>query len=199
VRVRSPLPGYSGEYQLPLWGRHQALNAVLAAAVSADQGIEREDIEWGLADCRPSLMRMQIHRYQGICILDDSYNANLDSMRAALSTLREIPGGARRIAVLGDMAELGCQSENEHAALGRLAAEAGVDHLVAVGAMAECQAQAAREAGLGLVSVHRRVDQAAHQVRDMVRSGDVILIKGSRSSGLEKVCQALRAGRVAEV
>src|SRR5208283_4422728 len=84
-------PGLSGEYRIRLLGRHQVINALLAFAVGAELGLSRAQIEHGLAVCVPPKMRMQKHQVDGVTVLDDAYNANADSMLAALQTLRDLP------------------------------------------------------------------------------------------------------------
>ena len=93
-------------------------------------------------------MRLQLWESGGVQVLDDAYNANADSMLAALQVLKDLPCKGRRVAVLGDMAELGTHSETAHAEIGRQAAETGVDQLFAVGKMAPFMARSARDAGL---------------------------------------------------
>src|SRR6266852_8948669 len=106
-------------------------------------------------------MRLQIWEHKGVRVLDDAYNANADSMLAALQTLQDLPCKGRRIAVLGDMAELGAQSEAAHEEVGRRAAELGVGQLFAVGKMAPIMARGARCAGLNRVFEFADVDTAA--------------------------------------
>ncbi|MFN7141562.1 MAG: UDP-N-acetylmuramoyl-tripeptide--D-alanyl-D-alanine ligase, partial [Limisphaerales bacterium] len=105
--VGAPRKEFAGEYNLQLLGRHQVLNALLAIAVGVELGLSRAEIQKGLFECKPAKMRMQLWSVAGIRVLDDAYNANADSMLAALQTLAELPTDGRRIAVLGDMAELG--------------------------------------------------------------------------------------------
>jgi UDP-N-acetylmuramoyl-tripeptide--D-alanyl-D-alanine ligase len=137
-------------------------------------------------------MRLQLWQDRNVQVLDDSYNANADSMRAALATLRDFPCRGRRIAVLGDMAELGPHSPAAHAEVGQCVAEAGIEHLFAVGKMAPIMGEAARAAGLSTVREFLAVEAAAGAVRDFVRPGDLVLLKASRSTRLERVGEALR-------
>ena len=116
-------------------------------------------------------MRMQIWEANGVRVLDDAYNANADSMLAALQVLQELPCKGRRVAVLGDMAELGTQSESAHAEVGRRAAELGVDQLFAVGTMAGAMARAARAAGLNRVIELAEVEAVGPALKSIVESG----------------------------
>jgi UDP-N-acetylmuramoyl-tripeptide--D-alanyl-D-alanine ligase len=189
--LAAPRAEFSGEYRVSLLGRHQALNAALAVAIGAELGLSADEIRHGLVSCAPAKMRLQVTEKNGVRILNDAYNANADSMLAALQTLQEFPCAGRRIAVLGDMAELGEHSAEAHAEIGRKSAELGVSRLVAVGSMAAVTAQAAREAGLQDVTECADVGTAVARVRDMVREGDVVLLKASRVTGLERVSEGL--------
>ncbi|HMJ90051.1 MAG TPA: UDP-N-acetylmuramoyl-tripeptide--D-alanyl-D-alanine ligase [Candidatus Acidoferrum sp.] len=189
--VLAPRPEFSGEYRINLLGRHQAINAALALAVGAELDLSASQIRHGLASCQPPKMRMQVLERNGVCILNDAYNANADSMLAALQTLKEFPCTGRRIAVLGDMAELGEHSEVAHIEIGRKAAEFGMDYLVTVGAMGSLTARAARDAGMLNVTECRDVTDAVATVKSMAQQGDVILLKASRVTGLERVSEGL--------
>ena len=123
----------------------------LRSALGAELGLSREEIQRGLAGCQPPKMRMNFWEANGVRVLDDCYNANADSTVAALETLCGLPLQGRRVAVLGDMAELGAHSEAAHAEIGRRAAELKIGQLFAVGKMAPVTAQAARDAGLARV------------------------------------------------
>lgn len=195
-RVAAPAADLSGEYRLGLLGRHQALNALYAIAVAADLGLKRAEIERGLAECKPSKMRLQLWEAHGVRVLDDAYNANADSMAAALRTLQELPCKGRRVAVLGDMAELGAESERAHEEIGRRAAESGVGQLFAIGKMAPVTARGARQAGLNRVMEFNEVAAAAAAVKSFVKEGDLVLLKASRAARLERVAEFLRADEI---
>jgi UDP-N-acetylmuramoyl-tripeptide--D-alanyl-D-alanine ligase len=192
-RVEAPRADFSGEYRLGLLGRHQAVNALFAIAIAADLGLSRPEVERGLAECKPSKMRLQLWESNGVRVLDDAYNANADSMAAALVTLRDLPCKGRRVAVLGDMAELGSQSEQAHEEVGRRAAELGIGQLFAVGKMAPVTARGARQAGLNRVMEFSEVDTAAVAVKSFLKEGDLVLLKASRAARLERVAELLRA------
>ena len=191
-RMETTDAAWDGEYRVNLLGRHQVLNAMLAAAAGRELGMKREDIQEGLAECRAVNMRMQIQTSNGVRVLDDAYNANADSMLAALETLKDFPCAGRRVAVLGDMAELGPHGAEAHAEVGRRAAELKVDQLFTVGKMAGVMGAAARAAGLMQVVELGEVDTVARAVKHFVREGDVVLVKASRATRLERVSEVLR-------
>jgi UDP-N-acetylmuramoyl-tripeptide--D-alanyl-D-alanine ligase len=194
-QVTAPNAEYSGEYRVNLLGRHQVLNALYAIGSGEEHGLGRAEIQRGLAECQPVKMRMQYWEAGGVRVLEDCYNANADSMRAALETLCELPLQGRRVAVLGDMAELGAQSEPAHAEIGRLAAELKVGQLFAVGQQAAAMARAAREAGLTRVIEFGDVEAAIRAVKNFLKAGDVVLLKASRSSRLERIAETLRPAK----
>ena len=192
-RMEAPKAEFNGEYRIRLLGRHQVVNALLAIAVSGELGLGRPAVRDGLAECKPQKMRLQFWEASGIRVLDDAYNANADSMLAALETLCDLPLQGRRVAVLGDMAELGVHSEASHAEIGRRAAELGIGQVFAIGKMAGVTAQAAREAGLARVIEFVDVETAVKAVKDFLKAGDVVLLKASRASRLERIAEALKS------
>ncbi len=194
-RVDAPKAEFSGEYRINLLGRHQVTNALFAVAVSEELGLGRPAVRDGLAECKPPRMRLQFWEAGGVRVLDDSYNANADSTLAALETLRDLPLQGRRVAVLGDMAELGAHSEAAHAEVGRRAAELGIGQLFAVGKMAGVTATAAREAGLTRVIEFADVEAAVKAVKSFLKAGDVVLLKASRVSRLERIAETLKSER----
>jgi UDP-N-acetylmuramoyl-tripeptide--D-alanyl-D-alanine ligase len=167
---------------VPLIGRHNASNAAAAACVALALDVGEGSILDGLANVRPAKHRAQLVQAGDRTILDDCYNAAPSSMRAALDALVEIaPPGAQKIAVLGDMLELGPDSARLHAEVGAYAASR-VDHLITVGA----------EAKHMKASFHADdVAAAVARVRAVSRAGDVILVKASRGMQLERVIDAL--------
>ncbi len=195
--LKSPWSGFSGEYRLRLLGRHQALNALFAIALGAELGLSREQVQHGLASCSPAKWRMEFSELNGVRLLDDSYNANADSMVAALETLQALPCKGRRVAILGDMAELGSYSQPAHQEIGRRAAELGVGQLFAVGKWAAEIARGARAGGLTRVLEFNDVLSAANAVKQFVRSGDLVLLKASRATRIERIGELLRGGNPA--
>ncbi|MDQ1459669.1 MAG: UDP-N-acetylmuramoyl-tripeptide--D-alanyl-D-alanine ligase [Actinomycetota bacterium] len=183
-------------FRVPLHGRHQAWNAAMAIAVARRVfSVPLETIADSLGATTPGRWRMELlETASGVTILNDAYNANPASMWAALVTLRrfELRAGARRIAVLGDMRELGAHHDEEHRIVGERAAELGIDVVVGVGAGGAVIAEAARTGG---VDTHPVADaaEAIGLVATLVQPGDAVLVKGSRALGLERVADGMLA------
>jgi len=190
--VSAPRKDFDGEYRLQLLGRHQVTNALLALAAGEELGLSCEQLQRALAGCTPPKMRLQFFEMNGVRVLDDTYNANADSMRAALRTLRDLPCAGRRVAVLGDMGELGAHSRAAHEEVGHAAAEAGVDLLFAVGKWAGVVADCARARGLRDVVEIPDAVSAGALVKGAVKAGDMVLLKASRAARLEQVVGALK-------
>ncbi|MFM8360580.1 MAG: UDP-N-acetylmuramoyl-tripeptide--D-alanyl-D-alanine ligase [Verrucomicrobiota bacterium] len=190
-RVRAPAEGWSGEYALAMAGRHNVANALVALATAAGLGVEPEAARGVLAGLRPPRQRLNLWQGGGVGVIDDSYNANADSMRAALQTLSDLPCAGRRVAVLGDMAELGPLAEAAHVEVGHFSASSA-DALFCLGRFAPLVREAAIRAGLARVEAYPEVAAARPAILDFVRPGDVVLVKASRSARLEGVASALR-------
>ncbi len=180
-----------GAYRLPLLGRHNAVNAGAAIAVGLRLGVAENEIAAGLESIRPAPMRLESRTIGAIRVINDAYNANPDSMRAALETLGgiEAPAGGRRIAILGDMLELGEHTESAHAeVVERLGTPAGPDLAILVGPNMR---RAAGE-GSARIAVFDGADGAGSgAIARLLCDGDVVLLKGSRRMGLERVVEAL--------
>jgi len=176
--------------QLPVPGLHMVQNALLAVAAGRMFGLSLEDCAAGLAAAPLTKARLQIKRIRGVQFIDDSYNANPESMKAALHTLVELDADGKRIAVLGEMRELGKESARGHREVGETAAELGVDQLIAIGDMAAVIAEAARNAGLQNTSIARSTSEAAELLGEIAASGDLVLVKGSRAARTERVIEA---------
>jgi UDP-N-acetylmuramoyl-tripeptide--D-alanyl-D-alanine ligase len=194
-QVVAPKVEFCGDYRINLLGRHQVTNALFAIAIGAELGLERAEIQGGLVACQPPKMRLQFWEANGVRVLDDAYNANADSTVAALETLCDLPLQGRRVAVLGDMAELGAHSEAAHAEVGRRAAELGIGQLFTVGKMSALTAKASRDAGLTRVIEFADVDSALRAVKNFLKPGDVVLLKASRASRLERIAETLKSGK----
>src|SRR5438552_3520181 len=175
--------------QLPVAGLHMVQNALLAVAAGRAFGLSIEESAAGLATSPLTKARLQIKEIGGVHFLDDSYNANPDSMKAALRTLVELDTEGKRIAVLGEMRELGRESERGHREVGEIAATLGVDHLITIGEVAEFIGQGARTAGLDNTTSARSTREAAELLGDLAGPGDLVLIKGSRAARTEEVIE----------
>ena len=176
--------------QLPVPGTHMVQNAILAVAAGRAFGLSLEECAAGLASTPLTKARLQITEINGIQFIDDSYNANPDSMKAALRTLIELDADGRRIAVLGEMGELGDESERGHREVGEAAAELNVDELIAVGPAGAAIARAAEKAGLENSKAVDSPEKAAELLGENASPGDLILVKGSRTARMERVLEA---------
>ncbi|MDK1475592.1 UDP-N-acetylmuramoyl-tripeptide--D-alanyl-D-alanine ligase [Streptomyces sp. 549] len=204
-------PSGCSDVTMRLYGEHHVSNALAAAAVAHELGMPAEHIATALSSAGTlSRWRMEVtERADGVTVVNDAYNANPESMRAALRALAAMAGGGdaraagrRTWAVLGEMAELGESALAEHDAVGRLAVRLNVSKLVAVGgtAAAWLDMGAKNEGSWGEESVHVSDARAAIDLlRSELRPGDVVLVKASRSVGLEQVAQALLADSEGEV
>ena len=188
----------SAEVRLQLLGEHQASNAAAAAGVALALGLGLDQVATALSSStNASRWRMETHlRPDGVLVVNDAYNANPDSMRAALKTLASLGrgrGGARTIAVLGEMRELGESSRDEHDAVGRLAVRLDIAQLLVVGEGARAiHLGACLEGSWAEESVFvPDVDAATAWLHEHVRPGDVVLVKASRAAALERVAAAL--------
>jgi len=187
---------------LQVVGEHQVANALSAAGAALAAGMAPAAVAAALSAAGPrSRWRMEVSRRDdGVTVVNDAYNANPESMRAALAALAGL-SGSRRVAVLGAMAELGPDAAAEHERLGRDAAAAGIDLIVAVGPDAVGIADGAAAAGLaagrgaGEESVHVPDRATARELlSEVLRPGDVVLVKASRSYGLELLAADLLEG-----
>ena len=181
--------------KLPLPGAHNAINAAAALAVADILGVPLEDAARELAEVEIPGARMRVVKARGVTIIDDCYNAGPNSMRAALQTLLDFPGGGRRVAILGAMKELGAWTEAEHRKIGDFAGMF-VEAIIGVGGETRPLLNALIQAAAQVeskpeVSWCEDAVTATERAREMVRAGDVVLVKGSRSVGLEVVVSAL--------
>lgn len=184
--------GKSFPVDLNIAGRHMVMNALLAARVGMCLGVPPAEIAAGLSSAQTVGGRMRRLVIGRLNILDDTYNANPDSMEAALHALAEIPvsSGARRIAVLGEMGELGAHAGEGYARVGKTSA-ACVHVLITVGVDAAPMGLAARKAGLRDVFSVEHTREAATLIRSIARAGDLVLLKGSRSARMEQILPLL--------
>ena len=184
--------------QLPVPGLHMVQNAMLAVAAGRVFGLSLEESAAGLASAPLTKARLQIKQVRGVQFIDDSYNANPDSMKAALRTLVELDADGKRIAVLGEMLELGEESEAGHREVGETAAALGVDHLIAIGNVAGAIAEAAERAGLEKSRAVGSTSEAAELLAEIAVPGDLVLIKGSRVARTELVIEEFAKHQPAE-
>ena len=195
------IPGGSVHVTLPLPGYHNIHNALaatalaLAVSAAAHTPVSLTDIQTGLEQFTPSPMRMHVTVRRQVTLINDAYNANPASMESALKAMYAMHCRGKKLAVLGDMLELGALSASAHYRVGELAAEAGVQGLFLLGAYAAQIAQGALEAGLTETQIvfgtsHR---QLAEALLPWLAEGDIVLFKGSRGMTMEKVLDQLEA------
>ncbi|MBA3962960.1 MAG: UDP-N-acetylmuramoyl-tripeptide--D-alanyl-D-alanine ligase [Chthoniobacterales bacterium] len=173
---------------LPVPGLHMVQNALLAVAAGRALGLSLEECAAGLATSPLTKARLQLKSIHGVQFIDDSYNANPDSMKAALRTLAELEADGQRIAVLGEMAELGAQSASGHREVGEAAASLGIDRLIGLGEGGRIIAAAAKAVGLTNSIAAANPEEAAALLSD-TQPGDLILVKGSRAARTERVLE----------
>jgi UDP-N-acetylmuramoyl-tripeptide--D-alanyl-D-alanine ligase len=191
------LPDARVAVQLPLPGRHNVQNALAAAAAAWVLDVPVDDIAAGLAEFKPCPGRMElIELADDVLILDDSYNANPLSMRAALDALHDLGRPGRRFAVLGDMLELGHAARDLHREVGLLAATRA-DWLFTLGELAGDIAAGAADHGLDSTRIvaSTTVETLISQLRPLLRPGDRVLVKGSRGMRMERITALLRGGQ----
>jgi UDP-N-acetylmuramyl pentapeptide synthase len=189
------LIGSSGEIAiaLKLMGGHQVYNALAAVVATSHLGVGMKDIKEGLEAFQSPPMRMEMMKQRkGITIINDAYNANPPSMESALRTLAEVTKG-RKVAVLGDMWELGEFAQQAHRELGRQVQEYGIDLLFLLGQFAPHVAQGAQEAGMPPEAVYIGADHHAVSLRlaRELHKGDWVLVKGSRIMNMETIIREL--------
>lgn len=191
IHCRLTTPGMDREVKIPALGEHMVYPALMAAAVGERFGLTPDQIERGVGQFVPTRMRMNVlHRGGGITVLDDTYNANPQSMRAAVSVLADSQS-SYKVAVLGDMLELGPFAPALHAGVGEYLGEAGVDCLVAVGELAEHIAQGAESSGVPLVIRCQDREEAKGVLSRVVRPDCTVLVKASRGMKLEELTARL--------
>jgi UDP-N-acetylmuramoyl-tripeptide--D-alanyl-D-alanine ligase len=174
-------------------GEHMVRNALLAAASGIIFGLTPAECAAGLAEAHLTKGRLEQKMIRGIQVIDDTYNANPDSMVAALRTLSQMPATGSRIAVLGRMGELGIESEPGHRRAGEAAARYKIGCVIGVGAEAAFISSAAREHGVDKIFQVDSTSDAVDLLRTLAHPGDVVLVKGSRSARMEKIVEGLAA------
>ena len=179
---------------LPVPGAHQMLNALAAAAVGVALDIPAAEIIAGLQSYHGTYGRLAVKQARdGVRLIDDTYNASPQSMQAALQCLARTRVDGQRLAVLGDMLELGESSPALHADVGTLVARSGVHQLVTFGPLAQHIAQGAQDAGMHAACIHRTscYEDVLTVLKPLLHPGDVVLVKGSRGMAMERLVQVL--------
>ncbi len=173
---------------LPVSGIHQVSHAVAAAVIAHELNVPADRIRDSLSGYKPLSNRFSVRRVKGVTLIDDTYNANPDSMKAAVETLQQMKCGGKKIAVLGDMLELGKESAAEHRTLGMFLARSGIDALLTFG-----DNTAATQEAAGSLAFHRHFGDKKDlidRLLSMIMPGDAVLIKGSRGMKMEEVSDA---------
>jgi UDP-N-acetylmuramoyl-tripeptide--D-alanyl-D-alanine ligase len=179
-------PAFQVHVAIP--GLHNGANALAAATVGLTFGVSPTHIAAALSGLTAASKRMQVLHMNGITVLNDTYNANPDSVLAALATLRVYRTAGRRIAVLGDMFELGAAAEESHRFIGRAVHREGIDVLLATGTLSREMVRAS-----GMTSAEHHPDKQAlvRRLQALMRPGDVVLVKGSRGMQMEDVVSGI--------
>lgn len=184
-------PNMKRDIRIPALGEHMIYPTLIATAVGEHFGLTPDEIEDGIARFVPTRMRMNVIQREGeITILDDSYNANPQSMRAAISVLADTHS-SWKVAILGDMFELGPYAPALHAGVGDYLGKRGINCLVAVGKLSEHMAQGARDAGVPTVYSCANKEEAKAVLPEVVRPDSTILVKASRGMALEELTAQL--------
>ncbi len=173
---------------VPALGRHMVSDALAAYTLATRLGLDANRAAAALADYQTTGWRQHIVHYGGVTVIEDCYNANPDSMRAALLTLRDYPTDGRRVAVLGDMFELGAITQSAHAEAGEWAARCGVELLLTVGEASAATHESAARRGVRAVRCADR-EEAAALLAEACRPGDTVLVKASHGMSFEKILE----------
>ncbi len=192
TRALFSISGREVEIALGCVGMHNLSNAAAAIASTSAMGIDTECVVDGLSRFVPMSGRMEIMRWGGITIINDTYNANPESVEVAVKTVSIMPG--RRIAVLGGMHELGGFSGMAHRDVGSIVGREGMDMLVAIGDFKDDMCDGALRGGMEKESVFAPRDKrdTIAVLKEIIRYGDVVLVKGSRAEGMEEIIEELR-------
>lgn len=172
-------------------GLHMVQNAILAVAVGRIFGLTLAECAEGLKEAHLTHGRFEQKLIRGIRVVDDTYNANPDSVTAALQTIAALPAEGSRIAVLGKMNELGAESERGHRSVGETAGRLGFDCVISVGKEAHLITESARRSGAKRTCEVESTDEATALLRELARAGDIVLVKGSRTVRMEKIVEGL--------
>jgi len=188
--VRVTIDGI-GPVQLQVPGAFQATNALAAAAVGLTFGVPAADIRERLESFQAVPGRGRILTRDGLTIIDDAYNANPTSMKAALDILASFPAERRKVAILGDMLELNSQRDQRHRQIGEYAVSCGIDVVIGVGSLARFIAEAAAGNATTQTAHFRDVQECTEAITTLIEDGDTLLIKGSHGVHLEQLLEVL--------
>ena len=186
--------GTRHDFELHVPGEHNLLNAVASIALADDLNASLESIREGLAAYETSPLRLEMHTTpRGVTLINDAYSSDPVAARAALRTLEQYGSGRRKIAILGDMLDLGRRSEQAHRELGGVAARAGVDHLICYGNLARQIGESAGEHGLdpGSIEYTDDLEELHRHLDDLLEPDDVVLFKASRRLELDRAARRL--------
>jgi UDP-N-acetylmuramoyl-tripeptide--D-alanyl-D-alanine ligase len=184
------------DLKIALVGKHFAYNAAFAATAAYLLGASEDEIREGLASYIPTGLRMNVYEKGGVTIVADCYNAAPESMKGAIDTLSQLNVSGKRVAVLGDMKELGSSSDELHASVGKYLADKGIDRLFTVGSSGALIAKAALGAGMSEKNVTAFDEELgasaiAEMIKENIAAGDAILFKASRAMKLEELIKAI--------
>lgn len=180
------------EIFVPAFGRHNVMNALAAIAVGRTLGMKLKEIAEGLASFIASGMRFAVQKIGDYTFINDAYNASPRSTEAAIDNLADMAGG-RKAVVFGDMLELGDIAESAHRTIGKKAAEKGADGFFAYGKLARLAAEEAERAGVRVVYACDNHEQLAQHLKEYLKGGDTVLVKGSRGMKMETVIKMIAA------
>lgn len=187
----------ASNYQVHMPGIHNVYNALSAISIALMYGLTKNEIDEGLKNFKPSKMRMEV--FNGIMntkIINDAYNANPDSMQAAINVLASMEALGRKVCILGDMFELGEFSKEGHRLVGKFAAENNVEVIIAVGKMSGEIIKGAKMFGANIMLYSFDcITEVIVNLKDIIKYNDIILIKGSRGMYMENIVESLREGR----
>ena len=182
--------GQKYNFEIPLIGRHNVSNALAAIAAGLSVGLTVEEIQRGISNLTATKMRLEVIQCENFTIINDAYNASPASMEVAIKTVAENYGG-RKIAVLGDMLELGAISEKVHRAVGQQLAENNFDTLITYGELGKFIAAGAKDVGLKNTFSFDTHKDVAEKILEIVQSGDVVLFKASHGMHFEKILELI--------
>lgn len=189
--------GKTENYHVPMPGIHNVYNALSAISIGLMYGLTKSEIDEGLRKFKPSKMRMEV--FKGIMntkIINDAYNANPDSMQAAINVLASMETTGRKVCILGDMFELGEFAKEGHHMVGKYAVENKINVILAVGKMANEIIKGASMVGANqMLYSFESISEVIDNLKDIIKDNDIILIKGSRGMYMENIVESLREGR----